>query len=318
MVGLPADVVRALADAGFLRPVSMAGGSPRFALGDLKAFVARNHDEGPPDKRVWSAVVDAELPTAEELLASLDGRAAQIAERLLEQFGHVFPGAATYGPGQRARFLSEARERIEAVLAVCARGPGVGRDEIVEEDLAGIGGDAALAGVSLAGVLTTIRISRDLVVNTAIEVAEERGRHWGVALAVVLTRVLPAVDRLSDAVARGYWDAVLDIENESLERYRNLVELASDGVFEVDAEGIVRHANPALLHWLGRNVDTVIGAPIDRVFVAVEDDALQPGEPARTMLVEAAGSARFLRIRQLERIRDGVVVGWDGVVNATR
>ena len=53
------------------------------------------------------------------------------------------------------RFESEAAERIEAIIEVCARGP-IG-DEPVLEDLAGIGADAARAGVPLPGVLVALR-----------------------------------------------------------------------------------------------------------------------------------------------------------------
>src|SRR5439155_26883004 len=46
LLRLSEDGVEALVGAGYLRPTPDDKGSPRFAVGDLKAFVARNADEG--------------------------------------------------------------------------------------------------------------------------------------------------------------------------------------------------------------------------------------------------------------------------------
>ena len=92
-----------------------------------------------------------------------------------------------------------------------------------------------------------MRISRDLVVQTAVEVAEERGRHWGLALSLLLNRVLPAMDRFTGAVAQGYWAAVLSPRQaESKARYQAVVEDSSDGIFEIDLDGRIQYANHAL------------------------------------------------------------------------
>ena len=99
---------------------------------------------------------------------------------------------------------------------------------------------------SLPQLLLVLRISRDLVVQTAVEVAEERGRHWGLALSLLLTRVLPAMDRLTDAIAAGYWAAVVRNEEEARARHESVVENASDGVYELDLDGCIRYANPSL------------------------------------------------------------------------
>src|SRR5207237_2411868 len=96
------------------------------------------------------------------------------------------------------------------------------------------------------------RISRDPVVQTAVEVAEGRGRHWGLALSLLLTRILPAMDRLIDAVARGYWQTVVRREEESRTHYEHVVEHSSDGIFEVDLDGRVIFANASLAVILGR------------------------------------------------------------------
>src|SRR5207245_9137460 len=45
LLHLSADAVRSLTAAGYLAPADH-NGEPRYALGDLKAFVARNADDG--------------------------------------------------------------------------------------------------------------------------------------------------------------------------------------------------------------------------------------------------------------------------------
>lgn len=291
VLGLPADVVRVLADAGYLAPASMAGGVPRFALGDLKAFQARTAADA-----TYEVDIDDGLD-ADTLLALLDGRAGDIAERALDLLAVFLPEVRDFSDAQRQRFLTEARDRIEAILAVCAHGPG--SDDAIERDLADIGADAAHHGVALPAVLVALRTTRDLVVQTAVELAEERGRRWGLALSVTLTRVIPAIDRLSDAVARGYWDAVLEIEAEGIDRFRNVVDRVADGIFTLDADGVVTYANGALA--------SLLATPVDEL----------PGRSALDVLgIDAGSDGRIgsLVVRQFERVREGVVVGWDGVV----
>ena len=298
VLGLPADVVRALADAGYLSPSSLRGGVPRFALGDLKAFQARAAEASGSGGFDLGPEADGIDPDA--LLALLDGRVEEMADRTLFLLQSVAPDVGDWTDSRREQFRTEAADRIQAILAVCAHGLGGPDEEAVAQDLAEIGADAAHRGVPLPGMLVTLRTSRDLLVQTAVELAEERGRRWGLALAVVLTRVIPAIDRLSDAVARGYWEAVLEIEAESLDRFRTLVDRVGDGVFTVDAEGLVRYVNPTLALLLDRSADGLVGRPL------VDAVGVEPGVDGR------AGS---LAVRQFERVRDGVIVGWDGLVS---
>jgi PAS domain S-box-containing protein len=305
VLGLPADVVRVLADAGYLRPSSVHGVTPRFALNDLKAFQARVDDQSATGSAaVWGASVDEDLEGA--ILDAVRAQVPRMARRTFELFAATVPGVPTEGE-RRERFESEAAERIEAIIEVCARGP-VGAEPLVD-DLAGIGADAARAGVPLPGVLVALRTTRDLVVQTAVAVAEQRGRHWGLALTVVLTRVLPSIDRLSDAIARGYWEAVLEIEVEATDRYRNVIEQASDGVVELDAEGIVRYANPAVVELLGSSAGELLDRPVGDVLPLVH-----PGESDAVIDLRSGAEDRRLRVRQFERIHDGVVTGWDLVI----
>jgi PAS domain S-box-containing protein len=150
-------------------------------------------------------------------------------------------------------------------------------------------------------------------VQTAVEVAEERGRHWGLALSLLLTRVLPALDRLTDAIARGYWAAVIERQEESRARFANMVEQSTDGVYEIDLDGRVNYANAALGVILGRRADEILGAR----FIEVLDPATQfalDTEESEVVIRRADGVVRVLDIRSVERRVDGVLVGHDGTV----
>jgi two-component system phosphate regulon sensor histidine kinase PhoR len=317
LLRLSEDGVEALVGAGYLRPSTEESGVAQFAVGDLKAFVARNADEGAG--ALFGADGDALDPNT--LLAALDGRSEEMARRAFDVFVAAFPEAGSWSLAEQFRFIEQARKRFEAILAVTASGEVV--DEALTGDLQEVGASAAWAGSSLPQLLVVLRISRDLVVQTSVEVAEERGRHWGLALSLLLTRVLPAVDRLTDAVALGYWNAVVGREQESLDRYENVVESSSDGIFEVDLDGRVQYANPSLAVILGRALATMTGSALADVLVSLESPSLVDrllSEPADGVVrVEAAvrrtdGVQRILEISTIRRRHEGAVVGFQGVV----
>jgi hypothetical protein len=57
-----------------------------------------------------------------------------------------------------------------------------------------------------------LRISRDLVVQNAVDLAQRAGRHGTVALSLLpllLTRIVATMDHMSDALAAGYWETML-------------------------------------------------------------------------------------------------------------
>ena len=304
---LPVESVVALVGAGYLRTMSSSDG-PRFAMGDLKAFLARNADGDPV---VDLADVSLDDLDPQGLLDALDGRSEDMARRSLDLLSSVFPEAARWPLRQQARFIEEARDRFEALLAVASMGEQ--SDAELVEDLATVGADAARSFTSLPEVLLVLRISRDLVVQTAVEVAEERGRHWGLALSLLLTRVLPAMDRLTDAVARGYWAAVLERQEESRARFANMVEHSTDGVYEVDLDGRVSYANAALGVILGRKSQEIVG----RRFIDILDPATRfalDAEESEVVVRRADGIVRMLDIRGVERRVDGELVGYDGTV----
>lgn len=218
---LPPAAVAALAESGYLAARRQENGHPRFDLADLKAFAARNADNGTGGNLLHLALstappgpgsngrppVDGGHPDTDlqpqELLDLLDQRAEQMALRVLKMFSTVFPDAEAWTLHQQGAFVRRTKERLESVLAVASLGSEV--DEELFGDLRRIGAMAARAGAQLPELIVLLRMSRDLVVQNAIDLAENDGRQGGYALSMLLTRVLPAIDRLSDALAEGYW-----------------------------------------------------------------------------------------------------------------
>src|SRR5256886_11859733 len=277
MLQLPIDAVEALAAAGYLAPKLGATGT-EFQLGDLKAFQARNADNG--SGNLFQLEPDSADPQA--LLDALDGKTDDMARRAFEIFATVFPEALGWSLSEQAKFIDQARGRFEAILAVTGQGAEV--DEALVGDLQDVGAGAAWAGSPLPQLLVILRISRDLVVQTAVELADERGRHWGLALSLLLTRVLPAMDRLTDALAQGYWAAIIGREEESRARYENVVEHSSDGIYEVDLDGRIQYANPSLAIMLGVPLGELEGCTLPEVIipldpnVSIEPLMTDPGE----------------------------------------
>src|SRR5947209_7154003 len=316
LLDLNGDSVRALTTAGYLTATADGPDGPQFAIGDLKAFVARNADSGAGN------LFDQEGEPADPqaLLAALDGRSEEMARRAFDIFSAAFPEAATWGLAERARFIEQARNRFEAILAVTGQGEEV--DEALVGDLEEVGATAASTGSPLPQLLVVLRISRDLVVQTAVEVAEERGRHWGLALSLLLTRVLPAMDRLIDAVARGYWQTVVRREEESRTHYEHVVEHSSDGIFEVDLDGRVIFANSSLAVILGRPREELVGVALADVMAPLEGAnvlerlTVDTDVHDRTELAVSRpdGVRRVLEVSTSARREGGVAAGFQGVV----
>ena len=150
---------------------------------------------------------------AERILDALEDAIPTMATRAADIAAGVFSEAAAWDDLERRRFERQAAQRLEAIVSVTRRDDLT--DDAVYDDLVDAGGAAASAGAPLPQLLLSLRVSRDLIVQTAVQVAEEeeipeRNR----ALAVVLTRVLPVFDRLTDSVAWGYWSAVVRRERE--------------------------------------------------------------------------------------------------------
>ncbi|HUP87273.1 MAG TPA: ATP-binding protein [Acidimicrobiales bacterium] len=317
MLELPVATVKSLVAAGYLAPGGSSPAGPVFPLSDVKAFIARNADNGSGNL----LLTESGSADADDLLEALDGRAANMAQRALEIFLGVFPDAEDWDARARSRFAEQAKARFEAILAVASQGAEV--DEALTEDLQEVGAAAAWSGSPLPELLLVLRISRDLVVQTAVELADERGRHWSLPLALLLTRVLPAMDRLTDSIAQGYWSAVVGREAEQKARYEHVVEHSSDGVYEADLDGCLQYVNPSLAFILGRAADELVGARLSDVIVPPEGSGSvapllsePPGGPRRIELVvfRPDGVRRILEIRTTARHRDDAAVGFQGVV----
>jgi PAS domain S-box-containing protein len=321
LLDLSPEAVRSLVGAGYL---SAADEQERFTLGDLKAFVARNADDG-------SGVLldeEGEGPDPQALLEALDGRSEEMARRAYDVFCTAYPDATNWTMSEQARFVEQARKRFEAILAVTGQGREV--DLALVDDLREVGASAAWTGSSLPQLLVILRISRDLVVQTAVQVTEEHGRHWGLALSLLLTRVLPAIDRLTDAVAQGYWAAILRREEESRARYEAVVEDSSDGVFEIDLDGRIRYANRSFAVIVGRSPEELDEALLFDVLVPLERaDVLQQlvtaanngasrgdGTERPTLLAvkRADGVRRLVEVHTHARRQGDDVVSLQGVV----
>ena len=316
MLGLPVVAVAGLAVAGFLEPsaIDRASGHPFFTISDVKAFQARNADNGSG----FLAFSGEARADPQELLAALDGESEDMARRAFDLFAQVFPEAKRWDLGEQQRFITQARSRFEAILAVTAAGAEV--DEALVGELQDVGADAAWSGSPLPQLLVVLRISRDLVVQTAVELAEARGGRWGLALSLLLTRILPAVDRLTDSLAQGYWAAMIGKEEDARARYQHVVEASDNGIFEVDIDGHLTYANPALERLIGRSFAEVAGEHLTDVLRArgpsAGPSALLGPEPSRAQLdvARADGVPRIVDLRVVPRFSDGGLVGHQGVV----
>ncbi|HZT67124.1 MAG TPA: PAS domain-containing sensor histidine kinase [Acidimicrobiales bacterium] len=319
-LSLPEESVRSLAAAGYVE-ASTDSSEPVFKMVDLKAFLARNADNG--SGNLLELAEDD--PDPQVLLDDLDARSEDMARRAFDIFAAAIPEARGWSLSERARFIAQSKSRFEAILAVTGQGAEV--DEALVDDLQEVGAAAAWAQSPLPQLLVTLRISRDLVVQTSVELAEERGGRWGLALSLLLTRVLPAMDRLTDALAQGYWSAMVAREEEASARYAYVVEHSSDGVWEVDLDGCIQYANPALALLLGRDVEDLEGTLLTEALVGDETDRISldrltpsaavPSEPFELAIRRADGVRRVLAVRVQARLQDDQVVGFQGVARDT-
>ncbi|MGH9042238.1 MAG: ATP-binding protein [Acidimicrobiia bacterium] len=261
-----------------------------------------------------------EAPDTKALLDALADRTDEMAARAYEIFAAAVPETALWTAEERDRFVDQSRKRFEAILAVTGQGEHV--DEALVDDLKEVGASAAWAGSPLPQLLVVLRISRDLVVQSALHISEEGGRRWGLALSLLLTRVLPAMDRLTDALAQGYWAAVVGKEETDRVRYEHVVESSSDGIYEIDITGRLSYANPSLATMVGVPTHELTGARLGELFNVVGDStglnrlAAGPEEPVGESLeiLRADGVRRELSILTFPRYEDGAVAGYQGIV----
>ena len=107
LLSLPVESVEALVGAGYLHMTTTPDG-PRFALGDLKAFLARNADDEPVVDLSDGSLDDLD---PQGLLDALDGRSEDMARRALDLLVAVFPEAGRWPIKARNR---RTPDRIQA------------------------------------------------------------------------------------------------------------------------------------------------------------------------------------------------------------
>jgi hypothetical protein len=176
-------------------------------------------------KRLNSVDASGEEGRLESLLDVLASRSDEMALRAYEIYTAAVPETALWSETERERFIGQSRQRFESILAVVAHSDEL--DDSLVRDLKALGMTAAWAGSPLPPLLMVLRISRDLVVQSALSIAEEGGARWGVPLSLLLTRVLPAMDRLTDALAQGYWAALVGEDEPEADVRMRLVEQPS-------------------------------------------------------------------------------------------
>ena len=206
-IGVPAEALESLARAGYLASRSDEG-RMRFDLADVKAFVARNADNGSGSglfDHLSPGPASARLEP-EELVDLLDERAEAMAMRMLKIYAAVFPEVEGWTDRQQGTFVKRTKKRFESVLAVASLGS---RDDPdLHAELYRVGASAAKSGTALPELLVMLRMARDLVVQNAIDLAASADKPGGFALSLLLTRILPTIDRMADALAEGYWETM--------------------------------------------------------------------------------------------------------------
>jgi PAS domain S-box-containing protein len=271
-------------------------------------------DDGPAGGSPSSKSADIE-----GLIETLEERIDDLAKRACDIFCRIVPETQKWSDAQRRTFLDQAKGRFSAVLAIMEHGVDV--DEAIRADLQEVGAHAATGGASLPQLLIALRISRDVLLQAAMRVSEEDSDRWKPVLLTFSQRMLPAVDRLTDSITMGFWNAKLDRKQEALHRLSSLVERIPYGIYEVDMDGLIRFANPAFATLFGRAGEQVEGYPLNSVLKPVEgslapllseppDDVMQHSIVAKG----AEGRAIMFDVDTAVRRVDGVVVGFAGVV----
>lgn len=254
-----------------------------------------------------------------ELTAALGERVDELAEQVWDIFQHVAPEAESWDEKQAARFVDQARNRLAAVLAVVEHGAEVG--DAIRRDLQTVGSNAVNSHSSLQQLVFTLRISRDVLLHSAIRLLSDESEVWQWKLSTFTQMMLPAVDRMTDAITAGCWSEKLRRTQLSLHRFESLVERIPYGIYEVDIDGLIRFANPALAHLAGRDGENLEGYPLNGVLKPVsggieillsepEDDIAQ----TTLTVVGPDGGPLTLDVDMVVRREDERIAGFAGVV----
>lgn len=317
-----------LHEAGYLQSIDGSQSSnPIFLLSDVKALAARlTHGEDQSGNQDFDELgffdeleMEASAPADLSILVSLlDEQSGDMAARAYTSLCKVYEPATSWTIEQRARFIEQTRTRFEAIFAIVVAGDAI--------DLAGelgeVGAAAARSGSSLPELLATLRISRDLIVESAIELLEMSHQQWSDAFLVLVARILPAIDNLTDAISKGYWSGLMVRNKEALSSHQQATGFSADGMYEIDLDGQIRTANPALAVLVGWPLAALSGALLGDVFVPVEgantiERLMADSSPQLVMLkvTRPDGIERQLAIgTSVRRDAQGEAIAFHGVV----
>ncbi len=255
----------------------------------------------------------------EELLRCLDQATEQLADEVLLLFQAFMPEAQGWSSKRRSEFVAHAKGRLQAVLAIV--GLSTELDTALSGDLEAVGGNAALQGSSLPHLLIVLRISRDLLLQTAMTTARDQRGDWDDAVALFSARLLPVVDRLTDAISTGYWQALLDQNEEERHRLSTIMESKTDPVYEADFDGIVRYVNTAFTLLVGHPADRLLGRPLSdvlptdhRVINAILAEPATDKGTVQVAMKAADGVLRRYEICTVVRRSGDDILGFGGIL----
>lgn len=299
------DLIR----AGFIATV--ADGS--IPTAELKAFSLRNAEGGAAAQGSQSGV---DVGT---IISALDAEIEQLSGQAYEIFSRAVPAARQWKESQRNDFVKQAQGRFGAVLAVTAQGAQV--DDALRNDLEEVGAGAAWAGSSLVHMLAVLRISRDLLVQRAMTMADEQ-QGWAEPLKLFITRLMPSIDRITDAISAGFFRALNQELREQNERMTEFVNKIPYGVYEADMDGLVSFANDAFGVIVGTEAASLQGMALGEVIRPVDGSNTSAllSEPEGDVgqysvdVQSSGGDKQSLEIDVIVRRRDGLVEGFFGVV----
>lgn len=208
-------------------------------------------------------------PDGGALLDALDAEADALARHAFEVFSRYLPEARSWPESKRDGFVTQARGRLSAVLAIVEQGEEVG--EALRNDLEAVGANAAKTGQSLPHLLLVLRISRDLLLRSAIRFCEKQNGDWDPVANDFTGELLTTIDRLTDALSRGFWLSKLAQISAERRVMADIYENLPFGVYEADLDGILAYANRPLAQIVGRPDVDLSGWSLADVFQSIDN-----------------------------------------------
>ena len=250
---------------------------------------------------------------------ALEQAVSDLAVEVLFLFSEFTPEAQAWSEEQRGRFLEQAEGRLDAILAITHYPSEIA--EGLSQDLEILGASAARNGSSLSQLLVILRISRDLLLQKAIRLESEGPSSWQNDFVAFSARLLPAVDRLTDALSTGYWTSIVRAGGDELHRLGTIAERSFLGLYEADMDGIVRYANSAFAAILGLSDVDVRGKALSDVIRPTRGSVSQLlSEPPNDISSERfsieghEGEPFQIEVDTVVRRTEGKIAGFGGII----